>query len=80
MKLFTSLKIRTKRAGTTSKVGALSKTQKAQSFYYSRGGPFGLFKKPVCRKISKTLRGTLWRHFNSLIVPKNLKGETLRAI
>ena len=48
----------------TSKVGAISKAQKAQSFQkYRRGGLFELFENPDCCKISKKNEGaTLRRH------------------
>ena len=41
----------------TSKVGAISKAQKAQVFKIVKGGPFGLVENPVCCKISKKLKG-----------------------
>ena len=40
----------------TSKVGAISKAQKAQSFLNYKKGTFGLFGTIVCCKISKTLK------------------------
>ena len=40
----------------TSKVGALSGDQKAQTFFKCKRGPFGLFETSICCKISKNLK------------------------
>ena len=58
----------------TFEVGAISKAQKAQSFQISKRGPFRRFENPFCCKISKTLNGALWRHFEKLS-KKNTKSE-----
>ena len=43
-----------------------------------KGGPFGIFQHPICRKTSKKCRGTLWGKIffskKSLAVPKKMKG------
>ena len=44
-----------------------------------KGGPFGIFKHPICCKISKKLKGDPWGEKNfgkkSLTMPKNKKGR-----
>ena len=40
-----------------SRVGAISKAQKAQVFKIVKGGPFGLVENPVCCKISNKIEG-----------------------
>ena len=46
-----------------------------------RGGPFGIFQHPFCRKTSKKCRGTLWEKIffekKSRSAEKNEWGESL---
>ena len=46
-----------------------------------KGGPFGLFQHPFCRKTSKKCRGALWGKFfskkKSRSAEKNERGESL---
>ena len=51
-----SSKLNNNKTGT-SKVGAISKAQRAQFLKPVKGGPFGLFENPVCCKISNKLKG-----------------------
>ena len=52
----------------------------SQSRKKLKGGAFGIFQHPFCRKTSKKCRGTLWGNCffeKSLAVPKKMKGGSL---
>ena len=73
-------------------VGKHQKIEKWRNFYFrkknltvpkktERGGPFGIFQHPFCRKTAKKLKGTFWgKKFSgkiSLAVPKKIGRGTL---
>ena len=72
----------------SNKTGSLTsalylRLKKRKVFKMWKGGPFRLFENPLCCKMSKKWRRTLWRHFENFerklkkpkifVVPKYLK-------